>query len=123
MANILIIGEDPDTPEFADMAPPGVTVTSVHRGLDDAAARLEGEGHAAAIMLTGPIEAISGQLAEALAARVYDVIVIGAGLRSLPPMTEKFETLINEIRNQAPRARLAFNTSPNDSDVAARRQV
>ncbi|MDB5361532.1 MAG: hypothetical protein JWO51_2829, partial [Rhodospirillales bacterium] len=44
-----------------------------------------------------------------------------AGLRTLPPMALQFERLINVLREKAPAAKLAFNSQPDDSDIAAMR--
>ena len=64
---------------------------------------------------------VDAQVSEALRKSRYDVIVIGAGLRTLPPMTEQFERLINVLHEKAPQAKLAFNSQPADSDKAALR--
>ncbi len=58
---------------------------------------------------------------EAIEQHDYDVVVIGAGLRTLSPMTEQFERLMNVLHEQAPQAKLAFNSQPDDSDKAALR--
>jgi len=43
------------------------------------------------------------------------------GSRALPPMLEQFERLINVLRAKAPRAKVAFNSRPEDSGKAALR--
>jgi hypothetical protein len=53
----------------------------------------------------------------------YDVVLIGAGLRTAPPLLTLFETLINVVHQRAPQARLCFNTSTRDSEAAIRRQA
>ena len=68
-------------------------------------------------------DSIALQLADAVRGRQYDVLVIGAGLRVLPPMAQHFERLMNAIREHAPGARLAFNTNPDDTAEAAERQL
>ena len=47
--------------------------------------------------------------------------MIGAGLRTLPPMAMQFERLMNVVHARAPTAKLAFNTHPADSAAAAMR--
>lgn len=64
---------------------------------------------------------VETQTRNALAQRDYDVIVVGAGLRTLPLMATQLERLINVLHEVAPRARIAFNSEPGDSDVAALR--
>lgn len=122
MARILIIGEDPDSIDPADH-PPGVTADGIRAALERARAALLSEGHAADILLTTSADSIALELAEAVRGRQYDVLVIGAGLRVLPPMAEHFERLMNAIREHAPHARLAFNTKPDDTAEAAERQL
>jgi len=49
--------------------------------------------------------------------------VIGAGTRNPPPSLGLFETALNAVHWHALGARIAFNTRPEDSDVAAVRWV
>jgi hypothetical protein len=83
--------------------------------------RLELAGHDVRILLTKDAETVQAQVSEALRDYHYDVVVIGAGLRTLPPMAEQFERLMNVLHEQAPQAKLAFNSQPDDSDKAALR--
>ena len=48
----------------------------------------------------------------------FDVVLIGAGVRNPPPFLLTFERLINLIHSNAPRAKIAFNTNPDDSTEA-----
>jgi len=90
-------------------------------GVGAATDRLTGLGHEVGVLLTKDAETVDALVSEALKERPYDVIVIGAGLRTLSPMLEQFERLINVLREKAPRAKLAFNSRPEDSDKAALR--
>ena len=120
--SILIIGEDPARMDFsAPDAPPGMTAQKVTDGLEGSRDRLRAAGHEAEILLTGDVATVEAEAAAKLRERSWDVIVIGAGLRILPPMADKFEKLINVLHREAPAARLAFNSQPNDSDTAALR--
>ncbi|HEY4253892.1 MAG TPA: hypothetical protein VGM87_21975 [Roseomonas sp.] len=120
--SILIIGEDPSQIDFAAPdAPPGMSAAKVRDGLRGSMWRLEAAGHAATLLLTRDAETVEAQVTEALTDARYDVIVVGAGLRTLPPMAAQFERLMNVIHERAPNARLAFNSQPGDSDVAALR--
>jgi hypothetical protein len=122
MARMLIIGEDPDSLQPEDH-PPGVTADGIRTALEQARATLVSKGHEAEILLTTSVDKIADELADAVRGRRYDVLVIGAGLRVLPPMAEHFERLMNAIREHAPAARLAFNTKPDDTAEAAERQL
>jgi len=119
---ILIIGEDPELVDFsAPGVPPNMSVQTVMEGVGAATDRLKRLGHEVRVLLTKDAETVDALVSEALKERPYDVIVIGAGLRTLSPMLEQFERLINVLREKAPRAKLAFNSRPEDSDKAALR--
>jgi len=119
---ILIIGEDPELVDFsAPGVPPNMSVQTVMEGVGAATDRLKRLGHEVRVLLTKDAETVDALVSEALKERPYDVIVVGAGLRTLPPMLEQFEKLINVLREKAPRAKLAFNSRPEDSDKAALR--
>jgi hypothetical protein len=120
--SVLIIGEDPALIDFdAPDAPEGMSARKVMDGLNGSVARLEAAGHDAALLLTKDADTVGDQVHEALAGGVPDVIVIGAGLRTLPPMADQFEQLMNVLHAEAPDAKLAFNSAPDDSDKAALR--
>jgi hypothetical protein len=124
MQRVLIIGEDPKLVDFSDPAiPPGTTAEKVQRGLDESLARLREHGREADLLLTTNLDAADREVAAALRRKTYDCIVIGAGLRVVPKMTPMFESIMNTVREVSPRARLAFNLSPSDSDQAAERQL
>jgi hypothetical protein len=83
---VLIIGEDPDLIDFsAPYAPPNMDAHKVMEGLNGSHDRLKGLGHEARILLTRDATMVDAQVSEALKESRYDVIVIGAGLRTLPP--------------------------------------
>jgi hypothetical protein len=120
--SVLIIGEDPNFIDFsAPGMPPDMSAKKVMDGLNGSRDRLEASGYAASILLTRNAETVEAEVSQKLRDDHYDVVVIGAGLRVLAPMAEQFEKLMNVLHRQAPGARLAFNTQPDDSDVAARR--
>ena len=113
---VLFIGEDPELIDFsAPGAPPDMSAQKVMEGLNRSRDRLKGLGYEVRILLTRDAATVDALVSEALNERSYDVIVIGA------PMAEQFERLINTLREKAPRAKLAFNSRPDDSDKAAMR--
>jgi NAD(P)-dependent dehydrogenase (short-subunit alcohol dehydrogenase family) len=122
MATILIIGENPDSTRPEDH-PAGVTAETIRAALHEARAALRAKGHEAAILWTTSADRVANELADAVRGHRYDVLVIGAGLRVLPPMAAQFERLMNAIREHAPTARLAFNSRPEDTAEAAERQL
>ena len=122
---ILILGQDVRTVDFTNPAlPPGMTAEVVTAGLARAQASLEAQGFAVDLLQVLPdLAAAETALVAQLTGRDYAVVVIGAGVRNPPPMLPLFETLLNVVHRHAPGARIAFNTRPDDSDVAAVRWV
>lgn len=120
--SVLIIGEDPALIDFdAADAPKDMSAEKVMAGLNGSVERLQAAGHEAELLLTQDAADIETQVDRAVEGRNYDVIVIGAGLRTLPKMSEQFERLMNVLRERSPKSKLAFNSRPDDSDTAALR--
>ncbi len=120
--SVLIIGEDPELVDFsAPGVPPNMSAKTVMDGVRVATDRLKSRSHEVGVLLTKDAETVDALVSDALKEHPYDVIVIGAGLRTLPPMLEQFERLLNVLRETAPQAKLAFNSRPEDSDKAALR--
>lgn len=120
--SVLIVGEDPDRIDFgAPGAPPNMSAQKVMDGLNGSRDRLIAAGHDTDILLTRDTATVDDQIAEALSGGEYTVIVIGSGLRAVSAMAEEFEKVMNALHCQAPSAHLAFNSAPDDSDVAALR--
>ncbi|WP_168076500.1 hypothetical protein [Caulobacter sp. SSI4214] len=122
-ARILIVGQDPDTVDFnAPGIAPGMTADKVRAGVEAALADLAAQGYAAKNLYIQPDPATAErEVAEALAAAPYDVVVVGAGVRVPPIRLFLFEAVINAIHRAAPTVRIAFNTRPDDSAEAALR--
>jgi hypothetical protein len=119
---VLIIGEDPALIDFdAPDAPKDMSAATVMDGLNGSVARLQAVGHEAELLLTRDAASVEAQVSRTVQGRSYDVIVIGAGLRTLPKMTGQFEQLMNVLRDKSPKSKLAFNSRPDDSDAAALR--
>jgi hypothetical protein len=66
-------------------------------------------------------ESAGPAIAEALTRRDWDVVVVGGGIRKPEPLLEFFEQVVNMVREHAPGAAIAFNTSGTDSVEAAQR--
>jgi hypothetical protein len=124
-ARILILGQAPHTVDYSHPAiPAGLTAEIVLANIDAAKARLEAQGHAVDLLQVQPDPAVAeSEIAAHLTGRAYAVVVIGAGIRNPPPSLGLFETVLNAVHRHAPGARIAFNTRPGDSDVAAGRWV
>jgi hypothetical protein len=119
--HVLVLGQDVNTVDFSNPAlPPGMTAAAVTAGLEQARASLVAQGFEVDMLQVLPDPAVAeAAIAARLAGRTYGVVVIGAGIRNPPPSLFLFETVLNAVHRGAPGARIAFNTRPDDSDVAA----
>lgn len=75
------------------------------------------------IFLSLDVEVARKAIRSALEAEPWDCILIGNGVRSIPSNFLLFETLVNMIIEFAPKAKICFNTKPDDSVDAVLRWV
>lgn len=122
MSRVLLLGYDPAAVDFSDPAlPPGMTAEKVHAGIAVAMKQFAEHGWEAEVGLIRPDETAGPAVDQLLAAKNYDCVVIGAGVRLPPRGLPLFEIVINAVRKGAPGAAIAFNTRPDDSAAAAAR--
>jgi hypothetical protein len=121
MTAVLYLGLEPRHVDFSNFS--DLTEEKLATQLREQVAQLNAAGFDATFCGLDRGETAASVTAEALAAKPYDVVLIGAGLRVSPPLLELFETLINVVHARAPQARICFNTTPRDSEAAVRRQV
>lgn len=55
------------------------------------------------------------RIVERLRARQYDCVVVGGGIRKPAELLELFQTVVNLVHWNQPRAAIAFNSGPDDS--------
>lgn len=122
MTRVLLLGYDPTTVDFSDPSlPPGMSVEKVHAGIAVALKQFAAHGWEADVGFIRPDETAGPTVEQQLASKSYDCVVIGAGVRLPPRLLPVFEAVVNAVHKAAPRARIAFNTRPDDSaDAAAR---
>jgi len=122
MTRILLVGYDPETVDFSDPAlPPGMTVEKVRAAIAIAMTQFAERGWEADLGFLRPDQSAGPTVKRQLAAKIYDCVVVGAGVRLPTARLEIFEAVINAIHSSAPEAAIAFNTRPDDSaDAAAR---
>lgn len=116
---VLVIGLDPHRiPGPWDPQP-------VNDAIEAGVAQFAGHGVGVQTCLLGldgsdDIEAV---VTSALRAQSWDCVVVGGGLRVPEDMIGLFETVINLVRQHAPDAAIAFNSTPTDTFEAAARWI
>jgi hypothetical protein len=124
MTLVLFVGQEPETVDYADPAlPPGFNPEKIHAGIAVALEQMTERGWHADLCLVRPDESARTSLARQLAAKNYDCVVIGGGIRMPPKSLLLFESLINVVHKAAPGTSIAFNTQPEDTADAAARWV
>ena len=122
MKRVLLVGYDPETVDFADPAlPPGMNAAKIFAGVELTLTQMRARGWEAEVCYIRPDATAGPAVERALAAKAYDCVVIGAGVRLPPKSLVLFEAVVNAIHRAAPGAAIAFNTRPDDSADAAGR--
>jgi hypothetical protein len=111
---VLVVGLDPAKIQGWDPEP---VQAAIARGQ----ARFDDHGIEADWCLLAPDENPEGAIVEALTRKDYVCVVIGGGIRKHEPLVEVFEKVVNLVRQHAPDAAIAFNSSPEDCADAALR--
>ena len=114
--SVLVIGFDPYRVPLPDPA-------AVAAALDRGQARFAEFDLDTGTCLVGLDDDIAAAVTTALAARPWDCVVVGGGIRKPPEALELFELVVNLVRKHAPQAAIAFNSSPEDSADAAARSL
>lgn len=122
--HILLIGIDPllldfSLPEFAAM--PGLTAEKIEAGTKASLDELNALGYVAEKCWVDLGTNASETVIARLKTKVYDVIIIGAGIRVAESNFLLFEKLVNTVHAHAPQAKFCFNTSPKDNVAAVKR--
>ena len=119
---VLFVGQQPETVDFSDPAlPPGFDAAKIHAGIAIGMQQMADRGWHADLCLVQPDASASEAVKQRLAATAFDCVVIGGGIRIPPKSLRLFEQLVNAVHSAAPSARLAFNTTPQDTADAAER--
>jgi hypothetical protein len=120
---IMVIGLEPTLLDFSDpaLANRGLDADKIRSALERDKASLNALGHHAELCLTDTGETAEAVVRARLSEKPFDCVVIGAGIRTVPRYFLLFEKLINVVHERAPRARICFNTKPDDTAEAVRR--
>jgi hypothetical protein len=120
---IMVLGLEPTLLDFSDpaLANRGIDAATIRAALERDTATLIALGHAAELCLTDTGETAEAVVRARLLDKAFDFVVIGAGIRTVPRYFLLFEKLINVVHEHAPRARICFNTKPDDTAEAVSR--
>ncbi|WP_331450347.1 hypothetical protein [Streptomyces prasinus] len=120
---VLSIGLHPSTLDYSRM-PAGVNEAAFTARVKvaDAALRTAGFDVVPCLIDASPDRA-AATVREQLRKHTFGLAMIGGGVRLLPENTLLFERLVNVLTEEAPRIRLCFNTSPENTVEALRRWI
>jgi hypothetical protein len=103
---------------------PGLTAAKIRAVVDGDKAKLETMGYSVKSLYVDDGKTAEPALTAELSSGAYDCIMVGAGLRIVPPHFPVFEKLINVTHQHAPPStKICFNTNPSDTADAVRRWV
>ena len=118
---VFMVGWHPSVVDYAKY--PGLDAAKLEAALRADEKKLNDLGYDATLGFIYSGETATDQLAQTLKATAYDVVMIGAGVRKDDDHFLIFEKLVNVVHEHAPKARIAFNTGPMDSEAAIQRWV
>lgn len=119
MKKVLLLGLLPSVVDLSRF--PGMTVENLTRSLEAQEKALCDLGLDARWCLVDLGETAEAVARAALQAKEHDVVLIGAGVRVVPEYLALFEKLVNLVHEHAPRAKICFNTRPDDTREAVLR--
>ena len=120
MPVVLALGLDP---VFVDpQAMGGLSPAIVRAFIDSQLDRVRAAGYEVESCLVDLGATAEAVLTEHLRRRSFDCVLIGAGLHA-PERVLLFEKLLNQVHAVATKAKICFNTSPQDSLEAVQRWV
>jgi hypothetical protein len=119
MKRVLLIGLLPSVVDVTSI--PGLTEEKLAATLKEQEKSLCDLGFDASWCLVDRGETAEAVTRAALTERPCDLVLVGAGVRTLPAHFALFEKLINVVHEHAPRAKICFNTRPDDTQEAVLR--
>ncbi|MGD1978389.1 MAG: hypothetical protein PVJ98_03280 [Akkermansiaceae bacterium] len=100
---------------------PDLTVEKLEAAFSAIEAELSGAGYDPLWCLIGPGEEDLEIIKRTLREETPDLVMVGAGVRLDPDQFLLFEKVVNVIHEEAPQAKIAFNTDPFDTVQAVDR--
>lgn len=119
---VLMIGLDPKVVDYTHLAVK-LDEPTLRAALAADENRLRDLGYDARWLLIDRGETAEAVVSAALAEKSFDCVLLGAGIRTVPPMFLLFEKLVNLVHEKATHAKICFNTVPEDTAVSVQRWV
>ena len=118
---VLVIGLEPTLVDYSLI--PDLNAEKVLAALKADQIKLNALGYDTDFCFTDLGRTAEAVVLQKLSESTFDCILIGAGIRTLPKHFLLFEKLINVVHQNAPKAKLCFNTKPSDTAEAVQRWV
>ena len=119
--NVLLDGWNPDVVDYSKWA--GLSAEKLCAGLEGDRDKMNVLGYQATLGLINNADTASDSVIDLLSKKSCDCVLIGAGVRPVDENMLLFEVLVNSVHQQAPNAKICFNTVPFDSVDAVQRWV
>ena len=119
---VLMIGLDPKVVDYSHLAVK-LDEPTLRAGLATDEKRLRDLGYDAKWLLIDRGETAEAVVSASLTEETFDCVLIGAGIRTVPPLFLLFERLVNLVHENAPHAKICFNTVPEDTAASVQRWV
>jgi len=94
-ARVLLVGLDPDIVAYSKSPVPALTAAKVRAAVEADSAKLETLGYSVKSLYVDDGRTAEAALTAELSSGGYDCIMVGAGLRIVPPYFLSFEKLIS----------------------------
>jgi hypothetical protein len=121
-SKVLMIGLDPKVVDYSHL-PVKLDEPTLRAGLATDEKRLRDLGYDARWLLIDRGETAETVVSAALKEQTFGCVLIGAGIRTIPPLFLLFEKLVNVVHAKAPHAKICFNTVPEDTAASVQRWV
>jgi hypothetical protein len=118
---VILIGLKPEVADYSNW--PGLTPEKLMTDLKTDESTLNSLGYDAQLCLVDLGETAETVVTQKLTETVFDCVMIGTGVRTIPDKFLLFEKLINIVHLYAPTAWICFNTKPSDTAEAVQRWV
>ncbi|AKV00062.1 hypothetical protein AKJ09_06725 [Labilithrix luteola] len=119
---VLIVGLDPKVVDYSHLAVK-LDEPTLRARLATDEKRLRDLGYETRSLPIDRGETAEAVVSATLDEETFDCVLIGAGIRTVPPLFLLFERLVNLVHEKAPHAKICFNTVPEDTAASVQRWV